>query len=57
MIQLNEQQRVAAYQAGWNDAQRERAPQLNQPIMYQIGYLESSKGAPQRFVPELEIES
>ena len=57
MIQLNEAQRVAAYQSGWNDAAKHRAPQDNQPIMYSIGYLESSRGAPQRFVADLETTS
>jgi len=49
MIQLNEQQRVAAYQRGWNDAQCGRDAQKGQSIMYQIGYIEAVKGAQQRF--------
>lgn len=55
MVQLNEQQRIAAYQHGWNDAQRKREPATDQPIMYQVGYLESLKGAPQRFVTKVEV--
>lgn len=51
MIQLNEQQRVAAYQQGWNDAQRGRPAQKDQSIMYQIGYIEASKNVPHRFQP------
>lgn len=54
MIQLNEQQRIAAYQRGWNDAQKARAPRADQPILYQIGYFESSKGSPQRFTIDVE---
>lgn len=54
MIQLNEQQRIAAYQRGWNDAQAHRIAQTEQPIMYTIGYVEALRGAPQRFTPELE---
>lgn len=50
MVQLNEQQRVAAYQRGWNDAQRGRTQARNEPIMYQIGYIEALKGSPNRFV-------
>ncbi len=49
MIQLNEQQRVAAYQRGWNDAQRNRDARRDQPIMYHIGFFEAAKGAPHRF--------
>lgn len=56
MIQLNAQQRIAAYQRGWNDAQQARQPRNDQPILYQIGYFESSKGAPQRFVTDVEQE-
>jgi hypothetical protein len=51
MLQLNEQQRIAAYQRGWNDAQRGRAQARNEPIMYQVGYIEASKGSPNRFIP------
>ena len=50
MFQLNEQQRIAAYQRGWNDAQNGRKPQMGQPVMYQIGYIEASKNVPHRFV-------
>lgn len=49
MIQLNEQQRIAAYQRGWNDAQSRRTAQQNQPILYQIGFIEATRGAPNRF--------
>ena len=49
MVLLNEQQRIAAYQTGWNDAQRAREPQKGQSIMYQIGYIEALKGSPNRF--------
>jgi hypothetical protein len=54
MIQLNEQQRIAAYQRGWNDAQSRREPQQDQPIMYSIGYIEAVQGAPRRFSTSLE---
>jgi hypothetical protein len=54
MIQLNEQQRIAAYQRGWNDAQARREAQKDQPIMYAIGYVEAAKGSPQRFATSLE---
>ena len=58
MIQLNEQQRVAAYQRGWNDAQRGRNAQKDQPIMYQIGFIEATKGSPNRFeFHEAEVQS
>jgi len=56
MIQLNEQQRIAAYQRGWNDAQARRDAQKDQPIMYQIGFIEAAKGAPQRFETAVEVE-
>ena len=49
MLQLDEQQRIAAYQRGWNDAQRGRNAHKDQPIMYSIGYVEAVKGAPNRF--------
>lgn len=49
MIELNEQERIAAYQRGWNDAQYGRAARPMQPIMYQIGYIESMKGVTKRF--------
>lgn len=54
MVQLNEQQRIAAYQRGWNDAQAHRDAQPDQPIMYAIGFVEAKRGAPQRFACELE---
>ena len=49
MFQFTEQQRIAAYQRGWIDAQRGREPQHDQPIMYQVGYTEASKSVPNRF--------
>jgi len=49
MVLLNEQQRIAEYRDGWNDAQRDRNAQAGRSIMYQIGYIEASKGSPQRF--------
>ncbi|MDR3389089.1 MAG: hypothetical protein P4L92_18770 [Rudaea sp.] len=57
MIQLNEQQRIAAYQRGWNDAQARRGAQPDQPIMYTIGYVEAVRGAPRRFATDLEHQS
>lgn len=56
VLQLNEQQRVAAYQRGWNDAQGRRPAQPDSPIMYQIGYIESLRGAPARFATTIETE-
>jgi len=50
MIQLNERQRIAAYQRGWNDAQKDRAPRTGESITYQIGYIEALKRVSNRFV-------
>lgn len=56
MITNTEKERIAAYQRGWNDAQRGRTAQQNQPIMYQIGFIEAMKGAPHRFeTHEVEV--
>jgi hypothetical protein len=55
-INLNEQDRIAAYQRGWNDAQGARPARSEQPIMYTIGYVESMKGATQRFATTIETE-
>lgn len=49
-IQLNERQRIAAYQRGWNDAQQGRAARKDQAIMYMIGFVEATRGSTQRFV-------
>lgn len=49
VIDLTEQQRIAAYCDGWNDAQTGRPAREGQPIMYQIGFIEASRGVPNRF--------
>lgn len=49
MVTNSEKERIAAYQRGWNDAQRGREAQPMQTIMYQIGFIEAKKGAPHRF--------
>lgn len=51
VLSLTEQQRIAAYQTGWNDAQQGRQARPNQPIMYQIGFIEAGRGVPNRFLP------
>lgn len=56
MITNSEKERIAAYQRGWNDAQRGRDAQPCQTIMYSIGYIEAKKGAPHRFeTHEVEV--
>lgn len=50
MITNNEKERIATYQRGWNDAQRDREPAIGESLMYQIGYLDGLKRLPRRFV-------
>lgn len=54
---LTEQERIADYQRGWNDAMKSREPALGHSIMYQIGYLEARKGGTRRFTVEIETET
>lgn len=39
-----EQERIAAYQRGWNDAQRQREPQRDAGLLYSMGYIDAKRG-------------
>lgn len=45
VIETTEQERVALYALGWNDAQRNRAKRADKPIMYHIGYVDALRPA------------
>lgn len=56
-MKLTEEQRIAEYRQGWNDAQRNRPAQLGHSIMYQIGFMEAKRGSVERFATEIETET
>lgn len=41
--QVDEVQRVANYQEGWNDAQRGRPHKFNAPFHYSLGYVDGAE--------------
>lgn len=49
LIETTEDERIAAYRRGWNDAMAGRARLRDQPIMYTIGFYEAAGGQRSRY--------